>query len=366
MTELLRREIVRPTQAYTNRTLVSAILIAGGGLAAGIAIAVAPDPIDAPAPHVVVIEHQAAPVPMPLVVAVEKAAPSPRASEIQLVFRVGGATYMKLAAVGDGAHDEVMPKHGKLRYTPAGEPGWTETVIAPVAERDVPAAHRGWTERTVVVEGGCTAKVTGFAVVARLTGESSYAEGDGAWNAKNVLASGNPVLAAKLDGCATGGYARDAALSPVVIPTVIEDARLVAQARAKLIASHASAEAQRQWSELELDGEWHATTPIATIVVRHPVTGVTWVSAHANASEGCGGPDVNVWGLFRVDGNGELVTAQLRDLGEPHSIASLIDVEGDGELELIASPWLANGTMIVRSGGDTLASDEVPFYGCPC
>jgi hypothetical protein len=262
-----------------------------------------------------------------------------------------------------------MPKHGKLRHVRDDETS-VDTAIASVSEREVPAAHRVWMGRQLVLDTGCTAKVTGFAVVAQLTGQPSYAPEDlSAWSAKSVMAHGSVMLAAKLDGCATATYARDATLPAVVIPEPVEDdAALIDAARAKLIASSAARAEQAEWLEAwpQAEGDWHAHARFESIVVRHPVTGVTWVSVHANSDFGCGGNDFNLWGLFRVEPDGSLATTQLRDLGELHAVKQLIDIEGDGELEVIGAPWLGLDRVIVRPGGAEVSRVDLPFFGCPC
>src|SRR6185369_11640136 len=92
-----------------------------------------------------------------------------------------------------------------------------------VEPANVPVAYRRWLGQRVTVDGTCSANVTGFAVVARLTGDTGYAGiDDEHWTARNVLEHGHPMLAATLDGC-HGTFARDAALAPVVIPKVLAD-----------------------------------------------------------------------------------------------------------------------------------------------
>lgn len=353
----LRSEIVTPSHSYTLRLLAAA---AGCGVIGAAAVLLARPPIEVPQPPPVTREVLA-PAPMPLAVA-EPAAPV-RSDELLLVFRAGDDLYMKLADA------DPMPRHGAPVLSDRGEVDhWQTTSTAAVADADVPAAHRRWLGTTVSVDGTCTARVTGVAVVARLVGDPGYAAGDhAAWTAANVLELGAPVLAAKLAGCSEGTYAREAALPPVVVPTVIEDGALADRARAKLLASAPARAAQREWEQNERTGAWEASesTTIRTLIVRHPTTHVTWVSVHARVEEGCGGPDINIWGLYRLQGE-RLVAAQQRELGDLYSIDRLIDVEGDGELELIGAPWLGNDTIVVHAAGDELVRLALPFFGCPC
>ena len=361
----MTHSLFTPIHSYTFR--MTAMAMGLGVIAAAVAWTASPR-VDVPPPPPVT-QEVLAPVPMPTVVSVEQPAAPARSSEIDLVFRAGGATYMMLAPVGDPKDAEAMPKHGRPTLFDRGEADdWQTASIAVVAERDVPLANRRWIGKTVVVDGTCYAKVTGFAVVARLTGDPGYAPREiRAWTAANVLELGAPVLAAKLDGCKQGTFARDAALSPIVVPKVIEDAALANRARAKLLASSAAKAAQHEWLRDGRDGTWHddESATVRTLIVRHPTTDVTWVSVHARIEEGCGAPDINIWGLYRVDGD-QLVTAQQRDLGELYSVDRLIDLEGDGELEFIGAPWVPTDTVVSRASGDEVTRLQLPFFGCPC
>ncbi len=314
-----------------------------------------------------------------------------RSSELMFVFQADGDTYMKLAtleaakpadgdAPEDGDHAGVaMPRHGKLRHA-HGEDG-VDAVIASVAPRHVPAAYAAWQGRKVKVDNTCEATVIGFAVVARVTGDASYAGETDTWTAASVMANGSRVLAAKLDDCA-GTYARTATLPNVVVPTKLVDARLQQAAIAALIASAPSQETQRAWDAQRTEtggtpGLWYSEgysaadsdgqpgSAVTAEVLRHPITGETFVSAHGRADGGCGDPEANVWGLFRVV-DGALVPVQLRQLGEIRTIDALIDIEGDGELEMLGKPWLGDAELLTRASGDEIDSLSVPFHGCPC
>jgi hypothetical protein len=286
-----------------------------------------------------------------------------RSTDLNLVFSAGGASYMKLADIGDG--HEIMPKHARpRRFTRDG----VESAIAAVQAGDLPQAYRRWQDRPVQVDGTCDTRVVGFAVVARLTGDTGYAGiADASWTANNVLEHGSVVLAAKLAGC-TGTYARDAALPGVVVPQFIANADLAAKAKAALIASQPAQDTQREYLEFDQSGNWwdSESARFETRIVRHPTTGVTWVSVHGTMEHGCGDPEVNVWGLFRVQPDRSLAAVQLRKLGDLWSIDQLVDLDNDGELELIGTPWLGLDTVVTRASGEELDRLALPFFGCPC
>jgi hypothetical protein len=362
MTESIRRQLVVPPH-------VSAIHMAVGlgMVAVGIAlVASSTAPVAALEPEVA-IEAPASSIDAPREAAAASEAAAPAADEIQLVFRAGGASYMRLA---DLSRDEEglreAPPHGAPRHVQ--EEG-VEIAIAAVLGADVPLRHRAWAGKQVVVDGTCRATVTGFAVVSRLWGDTAYAGIEKPrWDAASVMHSGAQVLAARLDRC-SGVFARDAALAPVVILEPIQSERLAATARSALIASTAGAEAKRSWDELKpegLEGAWWEHAQIDARVVRHPGTGATLVAVHAHADHGCGGPDLRAWGLYRVAADGTLSPVhETRDL-ELHSIERIIDVEGDGAIELIGRTWLGDDVVLADEGGGERDRLDMQFYGCPC
>ncbi len=366
MTESIRRQLVVPPY-------VSAIHMAAGlgMVAVGIVLVAAssrtPDQV---APRAELAEITSpAPVEAPRVAltASEQAAPIP--DEIKLVFRAGGASYLRLDAIErDEAGALRWPRHGAVRLV---EEDGVNIALAAVGEADVPAVHRAWAGRQVVVDGTCRATVTDFAVVSRLYGEPVYAgvEKD-RWDAASVMQLGSQALAARLDGC-SGTFARDAELAPAVVPEPVRDAKLARVARSALIASSAGAEMTQRWDELAdagYEGAWweHPGLELKTWVVRHPRTGATLVAVHAHAEFVCGGPDINLWGLYRAAADGTLAPVRETRLDRLHSIEQIVDVEGDGELELIGRSWLGNAVILAGEDGRELDRDEAEFYGCPC
>jgi len=363
MIESIRRQLVVPSH-------VSAIHMAVGFgmLVAGIALVAVSSsaPVTPVTPEAELSEvTPPAPVAAPRAAVAASEEAAPLANEIKLVFRADDASYLRLADIErDAAGTIQWPRHGAPRLV---KDDGAEIAIAAMRDEDVPATHRGWAGREVVVEGGCRATVTGFAVVSRLYGDTAYAGIEKErWDAASVMQMGSPVLAARLDGC-TGTYARDAALAPVVVPEPLRDERLARAARSALIASPAAAEAKRSWAELGPAnvGPWWEHAELSTKVLRHPRTGATLVAVHAHAEFYCGGPDLNVWGLYRAAADGTLSPVHEKRLERLHSIEQILDIEGDGELELIGRSWLGDIVIAGADGGE-LDSLEIQFYGCPC
>ena len=326
----------------------------------------------APATRAVVAEPApTAPAPVP---------PPVRSSQLLFTFTADQATYVRLADLkspreSDDDNDAprrarptlAIPHHGKLRL--ATDDG-VQSVIGAIAAHDVPAAYAGWLGKKLKVDNTCEATVTGFAVVSQVTGDASYT-GDEQWTTKNVLATGQPMLAARLDRC-TGRFARDAALPDVVIPASTHDAALERAARTALLASPAAQAMQKTWTE-QLDSmagagvasAWTHDATITSQVLHHPSTGATFVSVQARVAGGCGAPEANLWGLYRVV-DGTLFPIQVRPLGDIETIDTVLDLEGDGELELLGKPWLGTDQILTRAGGETLDAIALAFVGCPC
>jgi hypothetical protein len=362
MTESIRRQLVVPPHVSAIYLVVGLTLLAAG--IALVAVSSTPTPVPA-APRL----ELTAPAPEPAPPRLAMAAPEtqPIADTIQLLFRTGGATYMRLTDLerdGDGARH--WPRHTAPRLLT--EEG-VSTALATVRDSDVPAIHRAWAGKQVVVDGTCRASVSGFAIASRLVGSPAYAGIEKEdWDAASVMYLGTPVLAARLDGC-KGTYARDAALPPVVVPAQVKDERLARTARSALIASPAGADAERRWKDMPDQvppGAWYESTEFTTKLVRHPRTGVTFVAVHGHIDYACGGPDVNVWGLYRAAADGTLTPVREVRLETLHSIDQLIDIEGDGELELIGRPWLGTDVVVADAGGAPLETLGMQFYGCPC
>jgi hypothetical protein len=364
MTESIRRQLAVPPYVSAIYMAVGLGML-GGGIALVAASPSAPVPALPPAAEIAEIA-MAVPTPAPRTAVAASEAPAPVADTVQLLFRAGGATYMRLASVErDDEGAIAWPRHGAPRLVTEGA---AEVAIAAVRDADMPAVHRAWAGKQVVVDGTCRATVTGFAVVSRLVGDPGYAGLEKErWDAASVMQTGAQVLAARLDRC-SGTFARDAALAPVVIPTPIRDERLARTGKSALIASAAAAEVAREWAEhgSGIEGAWWDHAEFSTTVLRHPRTGVTFVAVHAGTDFGCGGPDVNLWGLYAAAADGALSPVHETRPGDLRAIDRIIDVEGDGELELIGRTWRGDDVMLTGADGAEQEHLDMQFYGCRC
>lgn len=356
---MLRPVIAAPTHPYLVRLIAFGFGCAVVGAAVLLARHAAPErPVGMPT---IAIGYTTPVTASEPVVAPEDPPPPALSTQVGLVFTAKGATYMKLASLADGA----MPKHGKPVHS---TDEYVETAVARVEPEDVAAAHRAWLGKRITVDGTCTATVVGFAVVSRLVGDPGYAGlEEETWSARSVMEQGAKSLAARLDNCAGGTLARDAALSPIAVLEEITNPALAVAAKAQLVRSRDARAAQDEWTRAEQPGTWFENegTETTAHVLRHPRTGVTWVSVHLYYGGGCGLPNLSVWGLYRVDADGTLTRAATK-LGELTKIEQLVDIDGDGELEVLGRPWLGVERTVQAADGKTLQDLTLPFFSCPC
>jgi hypothetical protein len=369
---MLRAQIATPT--HVARLTALGIAFAGAGL-----FAIAKPALETPAQQgtpTIAIASPSDTLLLDVPVASQTDAPpigTLSSRSVAMVFTAQDSTWMKLenvAVLGEDTDSEgvpriAMPKHGEIRHT---REKWVEIAIAPLALEDVPAMHRERLGDKIMVDGTCTAYITGFAVVARLVGSPGYAGDDTSdeWRDDSVLRNGEPMIAARLDNC-DGTLARDATLPPAATPRRVKDvdAKLVAKARRMLIHSAKGAETAKAWSaNQDTRSTWDAEATWKTDMFVHPTTHETWISIHAHTNEGCGAPFANVWGLYRVEKDHSL-TAMDVDLGDIEQIDQLIDFDGDGMWEVVGDEWLGE-KRINDAKGNALDKLQRPFYGCPC
>jgi hypothetical protein len=294
-------------------------------------------------------------------VVVEAAAPvreeSASLDEVEFVFTADRASYLALETVETNA----LPKHGTPRLV---VDEYVHSAIASL--REPPLVARAWQGREVIVDSTCRAHVTGFALIGRITGDPGYADDgsdDDAWTARQIFEYGRVTLAAKLDNC-SGTYARAASAEAIRVFAPAIDREHEAEARLRLLGSKYAGGIAAQWKEYGMEGTWDQVIVAKTL--RDPQTGTTWISMHAIDQEGCGGVDINVWGLFRVETDGTLTTVQLRPLGELNQIDKLVDIDGDGVPEILGRGWISPDAALTTAAGDSLGEFTTPFYGCPC
>lgn len=349
------------TEAHTYLTHLIAYGLGCGLIGASLMFAAKPPAVVPTPPTIELTDTVSVSMATPPMVANdEMPAPPP----VWVVVAAGATSYMKLADLRTA-----LPRHGKPTLT---EHDYLATSVAAVADADVPPVHRAWKGTEVIVDGTCRATVIGFAIVARLAGDSAYASDadvDDGWTAASVMRLGAPMLAARLDGC-SGELARAASLPAMIVPEVITDGKLVAAAKKKLFASADAKAARAAWAawETEMESTEHKELDFGEVtarVVRHPKTGATFVSIHTTTGGGCGYPDISMWGLYRADESGTLTRIPTK-IGELLTIDRFVDLEGDGELEIVGRPWIGTERMVSRASAEVIERLEQPFFGCAC
>jgi hypothetical protein len=281
-------------------------------------------------------------------------------STFHFVVQADNTSYLVLAEVEEGA---ALPPHGPLRLT--GEAS-LPSVIAEVSEAHLPADLRAWRKRKVVVDERCPATVSGFAIVARLVGRPDYANVAGSeWTADTVFSAGNKVLAARLDRC-EGHFARAASAPPIRIPRPVVNAEATALARADFLGSEVIAQARKEQAESGVVGALQQQDEPLVSAVRHPTTGETWMLLHLRLGEDeCGHPEANVWGLYRVTERG-VERMRLLPLAPFQTIDALLDVDGDGEFELLFQDDFGLNRELHSKEGEVIRRSLMPIYECPC
>lgn len=285
------------------------------------------------------------------------------------VIDVGGAKWMVLAVAADTIDTHRAPHLVRGEYP--------NDTIAILRDRDLTAELRGWRGQQVIVADSkgvsCTETLHDFALISQVTGDPVYAEDDNShWTTASIEEHGTHLVAAKLAHCA-GTYAR-AATAPAAVPfaerTDAGADELAKQASAQLLASDAGKQAR-----IDLDVGWQGgeyarvdfdrVAETSTKVTRDPRTGSTWISVHVHADFACGGPQVNLFGLYRV-AEGALVAVREQASPELAEIDALVDLDGDGVPELLGNGWLDPNRAFYNQDLEPIVSYSIPFFGCPC
>ncbi len=311
--------------------------------------------------------------------AVPEASKSPSASHADLSFvaHAGGRHFAILDRIemqsrneDTSAHKFPYPKNTQL----LGELDYPSGAVMPVNGASVPKAIQAWRGQRIVVDGKCEAEITNIVRLSLVNGSPDYAV-DASTNDKAAMLDyavnfGAHYYAAELDECKDGSWMRHAALAPaqVAVNAEIGD-RVVAKARRDLVRSSFGKAASQRWKDAGQGGVWHKDsddTGAAFMIhrVRHPVTGQKWLVLQSRADYGCGGADVNVLAIYRVNGE-EIERHVIKEAGDLISVDKLIDADGDGTFELLGTYYL-DGTALMTDQANLSYKLEVPFFGCPC
>jgi hypothetical protein len=293
------------------------------------------------------------------------ALPAP-SNQVGMVIAVDGESWMVLDV------DPTPIETGRTRLESADYPSATVAMI-----HHAPAAVRAWRGQAVIVDASCTDTLHDFAVIHQISGDPVYADdGDNAatatWTIDAIAAHGVGVVAAKLDHC-TGTYARAASAQQIVAYKAIDLAagdNDVALASDDLMHSGTAREAKQELlaqmaASRDVTTVFEKVTELTSNAAIDPRTGTKWIAVHAHTDFECGGPQVNFWGLYRVEGD-HVVPVRHARLESLAQITSLLDLDGDGIPEILGGGWISPTNAIYDLEEHTLATYDVPFFGCPC
>jgi hypothetical protein len=325
------------------------------------------EPIAAPAmisePAIAVVSD-----PPTAIVASEDPTPPPMIRYGFVIDEAKTTTYVKLTASPDRV------KHGKpvLAHT-----DFEWSAAAEVAPGDLPGTLPRLLGRAMIVDGSCTATVTGFAVLSRLTGDPAYAgQTDEAWTARSVFAKGEKQLVAQLSReCAAkpdqhDRFARDAALPAAIAGTLVELDRDTREAvKRDLFASELGVAADTAWNDPNWgapppdEKPWRESVEVSENAYTHATTGERWITIRAFYGGACGMKSVDLAAIYRErDGHRTRVWS-----GTGKAIENLVDIDGDGAFEFLSIGGFGDEQRALETLADapvdTLA---LPFFGCPC
>ncbi|MFT3695202.1 MAG: hypothetical protein QM831_18840 [Kofleriaceae bacterium] len=251
---------------------------------------------------------------------------------------------------------------------------YASTTIAQLHDKDLTRELRAWKGIDVLVDNKCRTTLHDFAVIHTLTGDPVYAgeeTNNGKWTRALIDKNGAAYVVAKLETC-SGEYARAASAPAAVTFDKISngETREESTALADLKKSPIEAAARASLAQQAADGQpesddFDKVVHYATFAAKDPRTSTEWIVIHANADFMCGGPDVNFWGLYRVEPNGS-VTRVAGGEAKVSEISALVDLDDDGIPEIRGSGWIAPQSAFYDRDLATLLSYDVPFFGCPC
>jgi hypothetical protein len=278
-------------------------------------------------------------------------------ADFAFMFRADGVDYLRLST------EDRAARHGHVKLI---ADDWSVTAIAPVDASALPEQYRGWVGKTVLVEGRCKARVTGFAEVSRVSGSPPYDDRQGndepsKWTVE-AAREDNVTLAARVEGCGQGLWARAESSPAAPVARSVEEPALASAAKSVLVARTADDPIQKSWTEGGGEGDWRDAAQVTTKVFEHGSTGERWVIARAYKEGGCGDSHLDQAYVFRADDNGAL--RKVAELSFGDDIHSVVDLDHDGQPEFVLGNG-DSGTM-VDLAGTYHQSIHIAFHGCGC
>lgn len=312
----------------------------------------------------------------------------------------GGSTPGKLSHVvtSEGSRFLVLDHRpggykavGAPRLISAGEPVVTVKDLKPASVPKAMQAIKDQPLQLYSLKGkACQARVTGLVLLARVTphfGTRQYweekKEDRRAFNdqvaregwALTEGQTGGQVLAGILspvEGDCQGAVLARAASAPELELAAAKDAgpelRAMAMAAFRKLPAHAKLQKEFTDTLKDAGGPWDAFEGAKprVVIMRHAGSNKSVVTVSARAGVGCGEFEAELWGAWQLEGEGKAAT--LKPLASPpawqiYSPEAALDVDGDGELELLIDGGLLR---IGGSGFELWKRLVIPNLDCHC
>jgi hypothetical protein len=185
--------------------------------------------------------------------------------------------------------------------------------------------------------------------------------------AEAAYALGGHWVAAALLGCNEGRYAQRESTAAPVAGEKLEDEALTRRARAAFAKLPEVLEHQAGFaSGVEgAHGSWWASS-LTVEIYRHPRSGQILVSAHAAwHGDGCADFSAEEWAFFEPRGK---ALVPLRTIPFAAELESVLDVNGDGRLELVvgASGFGSERELVSPDPNGPGATLGFLYQDCPC
>jgi hypothetical protein len=254
------------------------------------------------------------------------------------------------------------------------------TTSRALSGKELTPALRALRGQRLRLDSGCSGELGEPVILARVDPHFSDEQ---AWNntfedqpqgalslqqqAEAAFALGGHLIAAPLTGCAEGSYAQRESTAAPSAGEKLEDEALARRARAAFAKLPEVLEHQAGYTSgvERAQGSWWASS-LAVEIYRHPRSGQILVSAHAAAwGDECADFSAQEWAFFELRGK---ALVPLRTIPLTANLESVLDINGDGRLELVvgASGFGTERELVSPDKDGPGATLGFLYQDCPC
>jgi hypothetical protein len=298
-----------------------------------------------------------------------------QALDFHFLLELESGLHMVLASAA------VPDRYGAIRreHERAGENKSLYTTSSELLPDTLEPAVTAWLGQRVRLDHGCIAEVTGFGLLSRVephfgtvqVWENRFEDQPGGaltpqQTAEAAYALGHRFVTAKLSGCSGGLYAQRESTPAPIAGEPVDDAALSARARAAFAKLPSVRALQSEYLEQPEHGTGDWWESLAQVqAYRHPESQQTLVSVRADNGGRCGDFTAQEWVIFEQRGD-KLVRLESGSL--PSEIATALDVDRDGKLELLVRHPSFSVDVALLSPYRTRARAELrySYQDCPC